>query len=226
MNLVQIKRLNPTILLCSIILAFTAIDIAYTKNQPTEVVKGVSEIKVKSDLASWQISLSSSGDDINSLYSQMDNTQIKLLSYLKNNNLRESDINLGAVSISNMPDSKQKYTIYNSVLITSKNVDLVQNLSSNLKPMLEMGIPMGSSYVSFYYTDISNIKGEMLKNSLDNSKIAASKMADNFGKKISGVKNINQGVISINSPDGSQSGDSTSLYKTVRMVSTVTYFIK
>ena len=51
-------------------------------------------------------------------------------------------------------------------------------------------------------------------------------MADKINKKVGNVKSLNQGVITINSLDGSQINDTNSIYKNVRMVSTVIYELK
>ena len=226
----DVKYQTKSLILSSIIISLGMFFSAYYfKNNPNsnETVKGVSELKVKSNLSTWQLSISNSGSNLNSLYANLEQNQKFIKSFLINNNFTESEFNLGTISISNSNDNNQlKYQIYNSITITTKDVDKVNKVSSNLKPLIDNNVLISGSYINYYYTDISSIKNELLDLSINNSKISAKLMADKINKKVGNVKSLNQGVITINSLDGSQINDTNSIYKNVRMVSTVIYELK
>lgn len=215
-----------SVLLGFIILSVSLIYINKNKDIIVQA-KGVAEVKVKSDLATWQISLNQSGYNLSAAYNQIESDQNNVIAILKYQGIQESDIQANNISISNMLiDNKTQYQIYNTITVSSKNVDLIYKINQNQKIFIDQGIFISGSYVNYYFTAINNIKEPLLKDSVLNTKISASKIAGNLNKEISEVKNINQGVISVNSADGSQYNDINSLYKTVRVVTTATYLMK
>ncbi|MDD3265582.1 MAG: SIMPL domain-containing protein [Burkholderiales bacterium] len=219
-------KFSISVLLGFIILSGSLVYI--NKNKDTLVqAKGVAEVKVKSDLATWQISLNQSGYNLASAYNQMESDQSNVIAILKDQGIQESDIQSNNISISNMLiDNKTQYQIYNTITVSSKNVDSIYKINQNQKLFIDKGIFISGSYVNYYFTAINNIKEPLLKDSVLNTKISAGKIAGNLNKEIAEVRNINQGVISVNSADGSQYNDINSLYKTVRVVTTATYLMK
>lgn len=198
------------------------------KNKPITTVKGVSETFVKSNIANWQISVIETSNSPESVLSKINKDQEIIKVFALKNGFESQDINLGSISINPNTDSKGDvtYQVYNTITLTSKNVDNVYKLNMNFlsNPLINKDLIISSSYVNYYYTEnITPIKNELLIKSIDNAKLSGDLIAKKLDKKLGSVKSINQGLITINSNDGTIPNDTGSLMKKIRLVSTVEF---
>lgn len=219
-------------LVSSLIMALAIVfaSLSIPQSNSTVTVKGVSEVPVKSDLATWQIALSNSGNNSNELYSQFESNEKTIKQFLISQGFKESDISLNSTTITTSVDlNSPKFNVYGGIIVTTKNVDLVFSTSNNLSSLIKQNILINNSYVSYYFTDITSIKNKLLEQSISNAIQSAQSMNSNFkmNKNIEpSLKSATQGVISINSPDGANQNDTTSLFKIVRMVTTATFYVQ
>ena len=88
----------------------------------------------------------------------------------------------------------------------------------------------GSSYdypVSYIFTKLNEIKPQMLEEATKNAKEAAFEFAKSSGSKVGKIRHANQGVFSILPREQiSGSFESQQIEKTVRVVSTIEYWLE
>lgn len=196
-------------------------------------VKGLAEQNVKSDLATWSISFSVSGDNLKDLYQQISLNQKTVSQFLLNNNFVESNLQLGTISVNdnwanqygNTNAKLPHYQISNSVSVTTDNVDLVAKVSQNAGELVNQGVIVGNNSISYFYNSLNSVKAVMLDSATQNAKLAAETFARNTQSQVGKIKSASQGVFTISSPDGSNIGDTSNINKKVRVVTSIQFFI-
>ncbi len=196
-------------------------------------VKGLAEQNVKSDLATWSINFSVSGDDLKALYQQVSLNQKTVSQFLATNGFAAKDIQLGTISVNdnwaNQYGSTNAklphYQISNSVSVTTSNVDLVAKVSQNAGELVNQGVIVTNNSISYFYNNLNSIKAQMLDSATQNAKSAAETFAKNTQSKVGKIKSASQGVFTISSPDGSNVGDTSNINKKVRVVTSIQFFL-
>jgi len=196
-------------------------------------VKGLAEQMVKSDLATWSINFSVSGDNLAGLNKTISQNQKLVNDFLVNNGFSVKDIQLGTISVNdnwanqygNNNEKLPHYQISNSVSVTTANVDLVAKVSQNAGELVNQGVLVTNNNISYFYNNLNSIKGQMLDQATRNAKVAAETFAKNTGSRVGNIKSASQGVFTIASPDGAIINDTQSINKKVRVVTSIQFFI-
>jgi len=210
--------------------------IKYFKNFDRYVeVKGLSERIVRANTASWQIGFTASGSDLKSIYASINDQQKIITDFLVKNGFVTSNISKQAVSIyentNNVAplDSNGKrpprYSANAGINVNSNNVDSIMNTVQLTNQLVEAGVILNNNNVTYLYTNLNTIKAPMLDEALTNAKASALQFASKSDSKIGRIKTANQGLFTITSPDPNL-GDTNSIDKKVRVVTTVQFFLK
>ncbi len=202
----------------------------------TVEVRGLSERRVKSDRVHWVVAynVTRRGDSINraELYAESEKNQAQIILFLKNNGLNENEIEAPLVHYNKMEyrDGNQRlvdveHRLSGSIGINSGNIDLINQLRVKISDLIRQGIELESVAPQFYFTSLNQIKPEMLKDATLNAKKAAEELANHANVKVGKIKKAVQGSFVIRDL-GSDYSDNQSVEKTVRLVTTVTFFLK
>jgi hypothetical protein len=103
--------------------------------------------------------------------------------------------------------------------------------------VLDSGMPGQASGPSYKFTGLNAIKPDMITEATRNARAAADRFASDSGSKVGSIRQANQGVFTIlaanETNDGSESpaypgqlGADSSVMKTVRIVTTVQYYLE
>ena len=203
----------------------------------TVTVKGLAERDVQSDLALWNIAFQVADNDILIAKQKIENQQKLITDFLTKAGFDKDEIleqglsmqDAYADSYRDKSSISARYTLNQQFVVRTNKVALVQSTFPNIGNLVSKGVvfkPYGNG-VSYVYTKLNQIKPEMLKEATKNALAAANEFATNSGSKVGDIKSANQGVFSISAresiPDHS---DESQINKTVRVVSTVEYFLK
>lgn len=205
-------------------------------------VKGLSERQVKSDLATWSLSFDISGDDLSDTLAQARSKQATVIEFLTKGGLDQSEITVGTPSVFDRQaqtynagdDAKQKrFVIKSSLAVRTEKVEALKALSLNVADLIEKGIVFsqtGCPDPAFSFTRLNDIKADMLSESMQNTRAAAEKFAQDSESRVGRIRRANQGVFSIQSSSQANrdGGDycGVDINKNVRLVTTVDYFLK
>ncbi len=207
--------------------------IRYFKNFDRYVeVKGLAESQVIADRASWQIGFTTSGADLKEIYSNINREQDQVITFLINQGFNVNEIQKQPVSLfdnyANSYSNNTKvahYTANAGVTITTNKINHVVNAVQMTNQLIEQGVLLNNNNVNYTYTGLNNIKAGMLNSALASARISAGEFATNSGSKLGKIRMASQGVFTISALDGF-SGDSSSIKKVVRVVTTVQFFLK
>ncbi len=209
-------------------------------------VKGLVERKVKSDLAIWPITYKEAGDDLSNLSAKTEADKKTVLDFLIGQGVQTSEIELGVIRVVDTQANEYggnrapyRYIVEQQITVRTSRVDQVAAAAQKTMQLLQKGIVMNSNSgqgVSYKFTALNSIKPDMITEATGNARAAADRFASDSGSKVGAIRQANQGVFSIlpadQAGDAGEGGDmggtvaaDSSLMKTVRVVTTVQYFL-
>jgi uncharacterized protein len=209
-------------------------------------VKGLAERDVKSDLAIWELGYKESGDDLEVLYTKTEADKKAILQFLTQQAIQSSEVELGIVRVVDTQAnefgggtrSPRRYIVEQQITVRTPRVDQVAAASQKTMQLLQAGIVLNSSAgqgLIYKFTGLNSIKPDMITEATRNAHAAADRFALDSGSKVGSIREANQGVFSILPANSGSASDEpgfdnanadNSLMKTVRIVSSVEYYLE
>ncbi len=195
-------------------------------------VKGLCEKEVKADKVIWPVVYKVMANDIQSVYDQTDANNATIMSFLQSGGIKADEITVSVPKISDKyateygsNDRTYRYIATNVVTVCTSDVDAVLTLMSKQSELLKQGVVTGGDSwehpVEFKYEGLNDIKPQMIEEATMNAREAAQKFAKDSDSRLGKIKTANQGTFTIENRDSN-----TPYIKTVRVVTTVTYYLK
>ena len=116
------------------------------------------------------------------------------------------------------------------ILVKSSEVQKLADASRLIGDLLKSGVVFSSDAYnagpSFIFTNVNELKGDMLTEATKRAREAADKFAQESGAKVGDIQNANQGIIEINpAVEIPNDRPERQIDKKVRVVTTITYFL-
>lgn len=210
------------------LLADSVIDIK--KMERTVEVKGLSEREVPADIAIWPISFNMADNDLVNLYRTIEQQNAKVVVFLKTRGFTDDEITISPPSVvdklareyDSSYASRFRYTASSTITVYTNQVDLARESMNKVVDLGREGIAIaGDNYnTQFIYSQLNQIKPEMIEEATRNARQAADKFAKDSDSGLGKIRRANQGTFSIENRDSS-----TAHIKKVRVVSTVEYYL-
>lgn len=235
------QKFSSSAIVCAVILAvgifLLGVEVnsglgSISANQRSVTVRGLCEKEVKANKVTWPIVSKAVGNDLPTIYSGIESTNNAILTFLKNNGIKDDEISINAPQVVDMQADRYnsnpipfRYNVTNVVVVTSQQVDLVRKLIERQTELLKQGIAIVAGdyqyQTTYEYTDLNTIKPGMIADATKNAREAANKFAEDSQSKLGKIKTASQGQFSIEDRD-----QYTPYIKRVRVVSTIVYFLK
>jgi hypothetical protein len=231
------KKILPAVIVA---LGLTAIGIGINKglksvtdNRRTVSVRGLSEREVKADKVTWPIVFKLVGNDLQDLYTQINQTDDQIVKFLTDNGIASADISINAPDVIDQQANRYisneripyRYNITSVIVVTSSDVDNVNELIKRQVELFKYGIAISTdeySYQTQYeFTGLNDIKPEMIADATNKARQAAIKFAEDSQSKLGKIATASQGQFSITDRD-----QYTPYIKSVRVVTTIDYFLE
>ena len=203
-----------------------------TDNQRMVTVRGLAEREVKANKVTWPIVSKEVGNDLPTIYANIERTNAAIMAFLKQNGIQESEISVNAPKVLDLQADQYssnnvpfRYNVTNVVVVTSSNVDKVRQLIERQTELLKQGIAIVAGdyqYQTVYeFTGLNKIKPAMIAEATKNAREAANKFAEDSQSKLGKIRTASQGQFTIEDRD-----QYTPYIKRVRVVSTIVYYLK
>lgn len=208
-------------------------------------VKGLVERKVKSDLAIWPISYKEAGDDLPSVSAKTEADRKVILEFLEAQGIKAEEIEQGQIRVVDTQAQEygggnralHRYIVEQQITVHTTRVDPVAAAAQKTMLLLQKGIVLNADRgigVTYKFTGLNSIKPDMITEATRNARAAADRFAADSGSQVGSIRQANQGVFSILAADEASSnqdqyggyGADTSLMKTVRVVTSVDYYLE
>lgn len=197
-------------------------------------VKGLAEQDVKSDLAVWPIQFKVAGDDLSATQQELKRQEQVIRAFMQKYGIGADEITVQQIQVSDAlanqyrPDNiGSRYTIDATIGVRTNNVDAVATAAQHIGDLVADGVLLGYGVLpQFSFTKLNDIKPQMVADATANAREAAQQFANDSGAKVGAIRSASQGYFSISARDDVQTmPSSASLYKKVRVVSTVDYYL-
>lgn len=204
----------------------------------TVTVKGLAERDVVADMALWNIKFSRTGGDLTAVQNNIDSDTDAVKNFLTTAGFGADEIQNLRVTVrdrmtgyeSNV-NPNQKYVIETGVMVRSNNVALVDATSRKMGDLVRRGITITEDYSGpmYVFNGLNDIKIGMIEMATKNAAAAGEQFAADADAKLGKIQSASQGVFSIESRDPIDqwsNNEKQSINKKVRVVSTVTFYLK
>jgi len=178
-------------------------------SKETITVTGSAEKDFASDLIVWTGSYSRKSMDLKAAYAQLKEDEGMVKKYLISKGVQENEMVFSSINIikefsypidANGRSLGQQFSGYNltqNVRIESPNVDKINAISREATELIQQGIEFNSAAPLFYYTQLTQIKMDLLAKARADGKKRAEIIANNSGSSLEKLKNANLGVFQI-----------------------------
>lgn len=205
----------------------------------TVTVKGLAEKEVKADLAVWNIAFKTAGNDLESSYSGIQSSQDKITAFLTSKGFTADEISIAGMQVTDMlareyggsgPKPDYRYILRNQVIVRTAQVDKIASTLQASNELVKNGVLLEDlNSVKYFYTQLNAIRPEMLALAAESARKLAEQFAKDSGSQVGQIRKANQGMFKILPRDGAENDfggeDTTSIFKKVRVVSTIDYVL-
>ncbi|MCF4099037.1 SIMPL domain-containing protein [Maritalea mediterranea] len=204
----------------------------------TVTVKGLAEQQVKADLGFWPIKFVATGPTLDTARAELEQAEKAVRAFLANNGFGPDTIEVQNIKVEdrftgynggNYP-AEARFTLTEDLLVTTNEVDQLAEAARNITDLLRAGVVFSSDAwsggPSFVFTDLNDLKGDMLTEATQRAREAAQQFAIQSDSKVGNIQTANQGVFQIlPAVDIPNDRPDRQIEKKVRVVTTITYFL-
>jgi hypothetical protein len=204
-------------------------------------VKGVAERNVDADLAIWPLRVVSADNDLPTAHAKLQTSVQKIMQFLASQKVDTTDAALANFEVSDAYTNQYggadraptRYVIRQTVVIRSNDPAKVLAASQHVAELVNSGVVLssggeyGSGGPTFVFTGLNKLKPAMIGEATARAREAATQFAHDSKSSIGGIQRASQGVFEILPRDQAQGiTEESQVAKTVRVVSTIDYFLK
>ena len=203
-------------------------------------VKGVAEIEVVSDRATWRGTVRARAKTLSQAFEILETGTNKLRAMLVAHEFKAEEINACEVdtTIVFAKNSKaentnviESYVLSQGTTVRTMNVVSVRDLAFRATDLIKEGVEIDSGAPSYYVSVLESIKLTLLEKATENGYERASLLARGSKSEVGGLISASQGVfqiVPVGSTDISDYGvcDTSTINKTVKAVVTLAYQIE
>ncbi len=179
------------------------------KTDGTISVTGLGKADFTSDLIVWEGSFSRESFNLQQAYSDLENDKKVIAEYLKGKGITENELVFKAVrSIKNTRPTYTSegqftgeeflgYILTQELQIDSRDVEKVEKVSREITELLNRGIQFYSQSPRYYYTQLADLKIEMISMATEDARIRAESIAENSSSDLGNLISAKMGIFQI-----------------------------
>jgi hypothetical protein len=191
-------------------------------------VRGLAERDVTADLATWTISYSDSGTDLNAVQAKVRSDTRAIEQYFAGLGFPASALQPTGANVSSITDhGVATYTVKQRLALRTNDIARAQKAVASQFDLVSKGVMLEEgSGMAYTFTKLNDIKPAMVAEATKDARAAAEQFAKDSGTSVGAIKDATQGYFEINARDGDSGGGwgvSDTPYKKVRVVTTVQF---
>lgn len=171
-------------------------------------VVGLAKVDFTSDLIVWRGSFSRKAINMKEAYSALKADENVIKSYLKSKGIQPESFVISSVQINQEYDYKYDqfghsnrvftgYLLTQEIKIESNDVAKIESLSREVTELIDQGVAFYSNPPQYYYTQLSDLKIEMIATATQDARLRAEQIAENAGAEVGKLLSANAGVFQI-----------------------------
>lgn len=187
------------------------------KGDEAITVTGSAKKRIKSDLVVWSAGVTAQSPQLTDAYKQLSDSIPKIKQYLANKGIPENAMTISSIATTTLKKQDANgaetseitgYMLKQSIDVRSNDVDKIAQIAREATELINQGILIESTPPQYYYTQIGDLKIEMLGEASKDAKVRAEKIAASTGNSIGAVRSAKMGVLQITPADSTEVSDS------------------
>lgn len=198
-------------------------------------VTGSAKKRIVSDLIQWEATIATEAADRTAAYRALHEHVQRAHAYLKAQGISDDELRISSASteqlfeteyIGKKEDRIEKkvdkgFRTTQSLSVSSKDVAKVERVSREVTQLIEQGVPVTSGAPSYYYTQLGEMKIQMLAEAARDARTRSEKILGSAGGATLGkLRHADMGIININPANSTETSsegnnDTTSLEKDI-----------
>lgn len=193
----------------------------------TVKVRGLCEKEVPADRVVLRINYSDQDNELVDLRSRMEKSDQVIIDLLKKAGFTDEEIKYTSARFNDRYDSyysnniRFRYSANQTINVFTSKMEEVGKIQNKIDAELLKQNIISSTYATYEYHGLNDIKPSMIAESLENARSAADEFAKNSHSKIGKMRTASQGYFEVEDLD-----ENTPQIKKVRVVTTVEYYLK
>lgn len=208
--------------------------------EPYVEVKGLAEQEVVGNLALWPLRFVATGNDLKVTQAEISRESREVFAFLGRHRIDTAGVQLQGLEVSDAFANRfqtertgPRYVIQQTLIVRSADPNAVLAASQRVSELVAAGVVLSSSGEfgiggpTFVFTRLNQLKPTMIAAATANARAAAEQFARDSRSTLGGIRQASQGVFVILPRDQAPGvSEESQLHKTVRVVSTVQYFLR
>ena len=186
------------------------------KGDDAITVTGSAKRRISSDLVVWSAGVSYQAPQLADAYRQLAESVPRIKEYLISKGISESQMTVSSIasvaqkrrdSDGNETSEIIGYSLSQQIEVRTSDVQKISQVSREATELINQGILIESKAPQYYYTQIGDLKIEMLGEAAKDAKERASRIASSTGNSIGSVRSAKMGVLQITAADSTDVSD-------------------
>lgn len=189
---------------------------ASKKGDDSITVTGSAKRRIASDLVVWSAGVSTEAPVLSDAYKELTESVPRIKQYLLSKGVPEDQMVISSISTMQIKARDREgnqtseiigYTLSQSIEVRSNDVAKIGQIAREATELINQGILIQSSAPQYYYTQIGELKIEMLGEAAKDAKERAERIASSTGNSIGSVRSAKMGVLQITAADSTDVSD-------------------
>ena len=186
------------------------------KGDEAITVTGSAKRRITSDLVVWSAGVTVEAPALADAYKQLTDSVPRIKQYLLAKGIPEDQMVVSSITTTQVKgrDSEGNetsqiigYTLAQDIEVRSNDVTKIGQIAREATELINQGILIQSSAPRYYYTQIGDLKIEMLGEAAGDAKQRAERIAQSTGNSIGAVRSAKMGVLQITAADSTDVSD-------------------
>ena len=204
-------------------------------------VKGVAERIVDADIGLWPLPFVATDNVLTNAQAKIESQRKTVMEFLKQNGLEAADAELQGLEVTDVQANPyqsgartgDRFIVRMLLMVRSDQPEKIRDASQKVGELVNSGVvlssgPGGGPFggPTFLFAKLNDLKPEMIAEATASARKAAEQFAKDSRSKIGGIRRASQGVFEILPRDQAMGiMEQSQLHKTLRVVTTVDYFL-
>jgi hypothetical protein len=201
-------------------------------------VKGLAERDVEADIGLWPIRFVVGDNNLGTAQYKIEQSKRAVMYFLKQHGIDSAGVALQDMSVVDMNAERyrsgqpgDRFIITQTLMVRTSDPRLILNASQDVGKLVEAGVVLSigdyGTGPTYMFTKLNDLKPEMIAEATKNARQAGEQFAKDSGSKLGKIRRAYQGTFEILPRDRAPGiMENIQLGKTVRVVSTVDYYLK
>lgn len=208
-----------TALAIGLVISSVIIGWAFVKTRKVEdaiAVTGSARKRIKSDLFVWTAAVTYQSPKLADAYKAVSENIPRVKQYLISKGIAENQITISSISTTPLKKINENgvesseitgYSLRQQLEVRSPEVEKIAQIAREATELINQDILIESNAPQYYYTQLGDLKIEMLGEAAKDAKTRAERIAANTGNSIGTVRSAKMGVLQITAADSTEVSD-------------------